>query len=371
MVASISDKKGFGFEYLVSGLFQKQGYLARRGIPLQYGNNKTDVTDIDVLGIRFNELFQAQRVICDCKNKVKSKPYERIFWASGLGNFVGADEIFVALPKTQNEIIEFAHSGGVRIITNDFISNYFVETEAKGLSDFNYFEDVEKQIELVGKENKAIQDMLLIARKQFLNRNPYIGVNIALDKLTTISKWLKYQNTNSIQQKLTLKYLTCQYTVLVCIHLLGICADVMMLPEGIRKKRIMDKITYGEIEPIVAKTLIEDSKNLAFEMLKASLASDLVPQQIDLGEIEPPDYAESLIGLIERAISKPAMYISLPNIMDFILFERDFKEKQYTELEISEISGYYQISEKIKATKNVQFFISEYCHIDWGKVFSN
>lgn len=370
MVATKSDKKGFGFEYLVSGLFQKQGYIARRGIPLQYGNNKTDVTDIDVLGIRFNELFQAQRIICDCKNKVKSKPYERIFWASGLGNFVGANEIFVALPKTQNEIIEFAHSGGVRIITNEFISNYFVETEAKGLSDFNYFEDIEKQIELVGKE-KPIQDMLLIAKKQFLNRNPYLGINIALDKLLTISKWLKYQDTNTLQQKITLKYLTCQYTVLVCIHMLGICADVMMLPEDIRKKRIMDKLTYGEMEPKVAKTLIEDSKNLAFEMLKATLASELVPQQIDLGEIEPPDYAESLIGLIERAISNPTMYTSLPNIMDFILFERDFKEKQYTESEISGIYGYYHISEKLKATKNVQFFISEYCHIDWKVVFSN
>lgn len=32
-----SAKKGIGFEYLVSGMFQSQGYLTRRGIPFNMG----------------------------------------------------------------------------------------------------------------------------------------------------------------------------------------------------------------------------------------------------------------------------------------------------------------------------------------------
>ena len=53
-----TDKKGFGFEYDVSDMFQMQGYLTRRGVPLQYGTTNQDATDVDVFGVKFIGLFE-------------------------------------------------------------------------------------------------------------------------------------------------------------------------------------------------------------------------------------------------------------------------------------------------------------------------
>ncbi|OPG94632.1 hypothetical protein B2I21_30425, partial [Chryseobacterium mucoviscidosis] len=77
-----------------------------------------------VLGIQFTLPFNVHRIICDCKNKQKSKPYERIFWAKGLGEFTSASEVYVALPKTSAEIINFALTGGVRVLTNDKVNQF-------------------------------------------------------------------------------------------------------------------------------------------------------------------------------------------------------------------------------------------------------
>lgn len=101
-------QRGARLEYFVASVFQGQGYWVRRGVPLKYGISGQDATDIDVLGIRFTQPFQPHLIICDCKDKQRSKPYERIFWAKGLAHFVNASETYVALPKASLDVITFA-----------------------------------------------------------------------------------------------------------------------------------------------------------------------------------------------------------------------------------------------------------------------
>ena len=58
------------------------------------------------------------------KNKVKPKPFERIFWTKGLGEYVGVDDEYIALPKIGPDIIEFARKSKVRVISQNELSNY-------------------------------------------------------------------------------------------------------------------------------------------------------------------------------------------------------------------------------------------------------
>ena len=90
--------KGTGFEYDVCQLFTEQNYFTRRSIPIRSTINQ-DITDVDVLGIKYTYPFEKKVIICDCKNKVKPKPFERIFWTKGLGEYVGVDDEYIALPK--------------------------------------------------------------------------------------------------------------------------------------------------------------------------------------------------------------------------------------------------------------------------------
>ena len=81
MCAMIPASRGPRMEYLVAAVLQGEGYLVRRALAIRSGPTGQDVTDIDVIGFRFSRPFQMHRVICDCKEKGRPKPFERILWA--------------------------------------------------------------------------------------------------------------------------------------------------------------------------------------------------------------------------------------------------------------------------------------------------
>ena len=364
-----TDKKGFGFEYIVSNMFQSQGYLTRRGIPLQYGIANQDATDIDVLGIMFTGPFQGHRIICDCKNKARSKPYERIFWAKGLGEFVSASSVFVALNRTQWEIIRFASTGGVKVLTSDIISEYANSKPAYGLADASYYEQYEKIVEKVANSNRTINNILNNTKKLYLNENPYLALNISLAYLDEISKTLQFYEKNTNEQNKTLNFLACELTVIVGLQLLCICSDVLGLPEKARREHIVNKITFGELEPKTVRNIIKDAKDLANEIVKASVPKSMAPKEVDFGEITAPSYTESLIGLVERALARPQIYLTMPQLLDFLLFEQGLKGAEYTDEDFVKIFGYSMSDDKLKASRNILSFVREFCGIDWKRVF--
>lgn len=366
---SKTDQKGFGFEYQVSGMFQSQGYLTRRGISLQYGVTNHDATDIDVLGIIFTNPFQGHRIICDCKNKVRSKPYERIFWAKGLGEFVKASNVFVALNKTQWEIVRFASTGGVKVLTSDILEGFRDERYSFGLADEGFYGTYEKILQKVAKANSTIGGILSSTRRLYLHENPYVAINICLEHLNTVARGLEHASHYSKDHRDTLKFLACELTVLVGLQLLGICSDVLGLPERERRNHITSKLTYGDLDPIVANDLINSARDLANEMVRSSIPKSMAPKSIDFGTIDPPSYTDSLIGLVERALTRPNSYIQIPQHLDFLLFEQGLKDKEYSEEAILSIFGYSMIDEKFKVSRNILSFVRESCGLDWKSMW--
>jgi hypothetical protein len=366
-----SDKKGFGFEYTVSDMFQNQGYLTRRGIPLQYGNGNYDATDIDVLGIMFTSPFQGHRIISDCKNKVRSKPYERIFWAKGLGEFVKASNVYVAMQKTQWEIIRFASTGGVKVLTSDILEEYVDSDRAYGLADASFYASFERDIEKVAKNNSKINYILSNVKRLFVAENPYVAINVALAHLDEISRWQTIPQMKAKELQNTLKYLISQLTVIVGLQILWICSDVLGLPERARKEHITSKLTFGDLEPNAVRGILDNARDLANELVKSSVPKSVAPKEVDFGEITPPHYTQSLIGLVERALQRPQTYITLPQTLDFVLFEQGIKSKVYTDDELKEILGYSSQDEKMKASRNILAFVREYCGIDWKGLWSS
>lgn len=362
-------KKGFGFEYQVSSMFQSQGYLTRRGIPLQYGISNHDATDIDVLGVIFTNPFQGHRIICDCKNKVKSKPYERIFWAKGLGEFVKADNVFVALNKTQWEIIRFASSGGVKVLTSEILDEYIGGRHAFGLADVDFYSRYESIILKVVKANSTLNNILTNTRKLYLQENPYVAVNICLELLNTVARGLDHAGNHNNDHRDTLKFLACELTVLTGLQILWICSDVLGLPERARRDHITSKLTYGDLDPRTANDLISTARDMANEIIRSSVPKSVAPKSIEFGPIDPPPYTASLIGLIERALARPSIYLSMPQHLDFLLFEQGLKSKEYSEEELVKVFGYGISDERFKVARNILSFVRESCGLDWKSMW--
>src|SRR5690242_9311943 len=59
-----------------------------------------DLTDVDVLGIRFLDDLEQRKLAVDCKSGAGVSPIGRTFWLKGVMDHVGADRGYVVLART-------------------------------------------------------------------------------------------------------------------------------------------------------------------------------------------------------------------------------------------------------------------------------
>jgi hypothetical protein len=363
-----ANEKGSNFEYLISSLFQSHGYLTRRAIPLQYGSSNQDATDIDVLGIYFTIPFKSHLIICDCKNKSKSNPHERVFWVKGLGQFINASEVSVALPKCSWDFIKFANKGGVRVITSDVFETYSTSVYKFGLADETFYNNFLEKISPIVKTDKQADEALIIARKLFLKDDPYVAFNTALNILKDIiAKKLTLTDSLSQDDYYFWKYICCEYTIITGLQLLNICVDVVGLPKQAREIHIKEKLTYGDLEPTKVRSILSSAENLANEIVKTTIPKSMLPNSkiIDFGKIPPPAYANDVIGLVERAFLNPDWYITMPQLLDYLLFEQGLKGNDFSDQPYRDIYKYSYPDEKLKAARNIMAFVRDKAGINW------
>lgn len=373
MKCNIPLNKGKEFEYQICNLFQNQGYLTRRAIPLQYGKTNNFATDIDVFGIAFSAPFKNSRIICDVKNRVRSNPHERVFWAKGLGEFTKANEVYVALPNSSWEFIKFASKGKVRVITSDMVEQSLKNAYKYGQADETFYTDYFANIDQVLKNDKKADAIINIIRKLYLKENPYSTLNVVLSMLEyDVSKQLKLADSLPKNILECWKYICCELTVLLSVQILLICSDVLGLPKIAREKQIIEKLSYGDMQPEKIREILNNAEAYANLMVKEKIPQSLIPQGkiIDFGPITSPSYANDIVGLIERAFNNPDIYISLPQLLDFLLFEQVLKGKEFSDLPYREVFKYSLPDEKLKSVKNIIAFIRDKMGINWDVIWT-
>jgi len=83
--------------------FRARGWMAQPEVPVLVGQgvapNSPPVTDIDVLGIRPSEDLRWKYVVGDCKTLKKQSPVNRVLWARGLMDGIGATTGIVLLRR--------------------------------------------------------------------------------------------------------------------------------------------------------------------------------------------------------------------------------------------------------------------------------
>lgn len=351
--------KGIGFEYDVCQLFTEQNYFTRRSIPIRSTINQ-DITDIDVLGIKYTYPFEKKVIICDCKNKVKPKPFERIFWTKGLGEYVGVDDEYIALPKIGSDIIEFARKSKVRVISQNELSNY--ENKQIGYADYQYYGKFMQRLEDKKTGDSQVLHYLPILKKEYISDNPYVTLNIALLILNKLS-----QGNWSDDGK---KLIFAEGATVVAYALLDICRDVFGMNQELREKYISAKLTYGDSEATYINGLIESVTRYANEMLAEKIPKEYYNKNlVNRMEIPAPHYTKSCIAIIERAYNNPEWYIDMLRNIDFILFEFMLKNQKFDYTLFSEHCKNYLVNEKLKACKNILFFICSSAAVHLGDIW--
>lgn len=298
MSASFS-KVGDQLELRAAAYFQAHGYFVRRGVMLSVAAGTADATDIDLLAIRFSVPLTEERLVADCKDKRKPKPFERILWTRGLASFANATQAVVILPRSVWQAREFATQGGVEILES-FEIERFMKTVA---SSYTPYSDAHPEISYkrrqndsreLGREDLRLRQMLVIG-------HPLTNLNRIVKSLSNIGKSAS-QEGNSFWMTRCVLF---NAAVVASVMLVRFAAESKWTPEKDWSAYARKKLTFGDVSP--AKAL--------------QLAQFALDRKIIEG-IPAPAYTGEVIQLIKVLINNPRLAARIPNALDQYLFDQ-------------------------------------------------
>ena len=77
---------------------------------------RRSLTDLDVLGIRYDSLFTPFKVVADCKTGRNVSDVNRLFWLKGIKDYFGADEAYYIRPVLNAQTRTIAPKLGLRTL---------------------------------------------------------------------------------------------------------------------------------------------------------------------------------------------------------------------------------------------------------------
>jgi hypothetical protein len=111
----------------------------------------TDITDVDVLGLRPAAEVATRRVVFDCKTQVKISAVSRALWAAGLLRMIGADEAFVILAKAAPEGHRLAAAEiGVNLFSEKLFDEFSKTSSIDYLEGITYLDNLDAWGALMG-----------------------------------------------------------------------------------------------------------------------------------------------------------------------------------------------------------------------------
>ena len=292
-------KSGDNLEFRAAAYFQAHGYLVRRGVLLSVAAGTADATDIDLLAIRFTVPLAEQRLIADCKDRRKPRPFERILWTKGLASFAGATQAVVVVPKAVWQAREFAAQEAVEVLDVLEIERFLRSLNSSYLP----FGDADSRLAHQRRQHneKDAHRHESELRQMLVRGHPLTNLNRIIKILSGLGKTIN----DSAQTSWLRRCICFDAAVIASVMLVRFAAESKWTPEKDWTGYARKKLTFGDVSPQKALQLAE-------------LALD---RRISEG-IPSPAYTGEIIEVIRALIANPNIAAHLPMALDFYLFGR-------------------------------------------------
>jgi len=99
-----------------------QGYWCPIEVELSHyehnvdGVKRTSLTDLDVLGVQFDKLFNVHKVVGDCKTGRNVSDANRLFWLKGVMDYFGANQAYFVRPTVDHHAKAIAPKMNLRVL---------------------------------------------------------------------------------------------------------------------------------------------------------------------------------------------------------------------------------------------------------------
>ena len=342
------------FEYRIQRLLFHRGFFARRNLTIRsyFYPDSVDVTDIDVLGIRFSDNFHPEVTICECKSGRTNGTVDRILWMNGLSHYLSADNCVFARPRIKAKIKNFANELGVIPVDSSLLiemeKNNEIPDEWIGSFDYKYYESrIPKYYTSIRRDPK-LSKVYWLLRSRFWFDNNITRLKKSLTGLDILV------NHNETEAQRWLLFESC---ILLSISIIWLCHEAHPFTSKERSDYIKDMLTTGLGSKENAKKLLDATYGVLFALMKEK---GVEPSIVDYEHLRliPPNYSQSLIDLIERFNHRPKETVQIPRFLDLFCYEFLFKGNKIDEDKLKEFFP-NNIDLIAKLSKNIVRFVTD------------
>jgi hypothetical protein len=205
------------------------------------GPAPSEITDVDVLGIRPADSAPLRRISFDCKTQ-RMSPINRALWAKGLADFIAAQETFVILTRPAPESHRLASDAiGVRLFSETIFDTYaFASSPDYGVSN-SYIEKPEawSTLSTVGSKYPAMNGHM----RHLRSVGPLItGPTQALRSLVASTRKIDGELDPTKPEHRAVFLLTCMQLLLVCSELVRVFHNIF--DPTLRKEEFEQTLRY-------------------------------------------------------------------------------------------------------------------------------
>ena len=312
---------GEAMEYRIARLFVWQGYVVRRGREIVTAASLDRATDLDVLALRYREIFSKESIIVESKTGGEG-PLDRVFWLSGVKTFVEADRALLFRRPTKWNIKDFAKRVGVEIIDLDWIErmeSVYVR-DAKlwpGLCDPEFIHPRLDAWNAMLRRDSKFRELYLTLAAESRFDSPFAAVNFWIHHLRGLTRnWAAAKKEGRDFVAFLLADAVGQFS----LFLMRIAQFGADLKPDDRHGLVEKGLTYGELDPVLAKKVFDHAYRLSKATLREYLTRD-VPLDQGLFTIPRPDHVDAVAAIVEDIVGRPAQATTFAQIADLILAE--------------------------------------------------
>jgi hypothetical protein len=332
------------------------GYFVRRNVPVstydrgEYATRRVDITDIDVLGSRWDEDLRPDRVACECKSGSSAKPLDRCFWLNGVMQYFGARKGYLLVKEAGQLPRRLGQTLNVSVLDEgmllDFEKRYDISSES-----------------WIGYHSPGLDFKILEHKKTlgqiFRRQLNYLIYGYWKDpeyyqikRLLAISREI----ATGFQSSEPFAWLSVETVCLLTVSLVAFCHNLYVTPPNRLSEDVSTQLFGGYVPKIeregIAKSAIRILEPYVEPQVREKLSFGAKGLSLD------PDYVEQLVDLISRLLNKPGEVRILPQLMDVVCYEFLYNKKQPSkEILESRFPG-HDVFLTAKLAKNVvQFYL--------------
>lgn len=314
-------KLGEQTEYRVARLFVWMGYFVRRGREIYTAGYLDQATDLDVLAIRYRTLFSREVITIESKTG-REGPLDRVFWLSGVRQYVRADRALLYRAPTKWNIRDFAKEAGVEIFDRQRLSElenrYVAEPDRwLGLCDWKFLSERVEFWNKILAANSKYKELYKTLVTEVRYEEPFALIAFWIHHLRGLTRDCM-RESKPVQE--LVRFLISDAVGQLALSFLRVAQLTSDLTETDRKGMAAKKIVYGEQEARLVKRIFENSYQIAKAAIRDKLGTDV---EIDrsLFAVPIPDYVEEVVDLIEELVRDAEQSTDLPQIVDIIMSE--------------------------------------------------